>query len=134
MKHLDEDSLLEYALELNDGARREEIARHLESCVDCRARLEQIKADIDVIGSARGKPTMMPPPVVKKSNVVVSLLRVAAILACGIVVGYGAAQLGQTEHICVEPAYLATSPPSSALSGAASDATEVVFENNGSSD
>ncbi|MFH2056346.1 MAG: hypothetical protein ABIJ61_10340 [bacterium] len=128
MKHYDEDKLLEYALGLSaDLEERAQISGHLESCPDCQARLHRVEDDLEVIGGVRAKVTTIPLPQITRSrSLVLTFLRVAAMLVCGIVIGYGAARWQAKESVCVSPSYLATAPPAEAQAGlAVSDATDI---------
>ena len=56
MDHINEDKLLEYALEtLDNEAERAEIEGHLKSCPDCREKLSGLNGDIEAIGGIKGE-------------------------------------------------------------------------------
>jgi predicted anti-sigma-YlaC factor YlaD len=136
MTHKNEDELLAYALEVVAGdEERASTEAHLAVCADCRARLEAIKADIETIGGVR--PCVEPRPRLHPSAVqpleprahpfpLYAGLRAAALVAAGILVGFGAASRVHREPVFVSPAYVEVSPPAaSSQASSVSDATEV---------
>ena len=125
MTHYDEDKLTEFALELLDTPdESREIEEHLAGCAECRARLESIRHDLDSLGSVGVQSAPIPlPRSERKRPLMVSILRIAAVLVFGMVIGYGAARWQNVEPVCVGPAYLKYSPPAAATGLAVSDAT-----------
>ncbi len=128
MIHISEDQLLEYALEACDENERLKIEEHIESCERCSEALNRIRQDIDLIGSIRPtkSPMAQPVPASQRGSFVSSLLRVAAILAIGFVIGYSTSSITRPDSIDIAPAYVQLSPPADSLAGyAPSDGTGV---------
>jgi len=128
MKHRNEDELLAFALDVvasEEG--RVGIAEHLEACPECRARLENIKADIGTIAAVRPTCSVSQVPrSLPRSYSTYSILRAAALVAVGVVVGFGAASRFNREPVFVSTAYVETSSREApAGASAASDATAV---------
>jgi hypothetical protein len=128
MNHINDDKLLAYALEVSDSdAEHANIAAHLSDCAECRAQLEEIRKDIEVIGSVRPSRQLLEIPDRTQRHVTMpSILRIAALLIFGFVVGYGSSNLFFQEPVSVIPSYHTLSPPSDPLRGyAVSDATDI---------
>jgi len=128
MNHINEDKLLEYALEvLPDRAESDVIERHLESCPDCAAILEKIRGDLELLGSIRpNHPVLKIPFRRARIRFVYSLIKAAALLILGMAAGYGISNWINEEPAVVSQAYLRLSPPpDSTLGFAAADATEI---------
>ncbi len=51
MKHFDDDTLLQFALDTLDTIRSKDIQQHIDSCDLCREKLNLLQQDIDAIGS-----------------------------------------------------------------------------------
>ncbi|MBN1505013.1 MAG: zf-HC2 domain-containing protein [Candidatus Eisenbacteria bacterium] len=140
MTHRTEDELLAYALEVVESEEeRAAIATHLETCPECRGRLESIRADIEAIAGVR--PSRLAAGILdRRPRVQVvraglggvrgfplrAWLRAAALIVIGLVVGFGVGSRVEREPVFISPAYMEASPPAVAASGAAvSDATAV---------
>ena len=128
MTHRNEDELLAYALEaVESEEERAGIARHLEACSDCRARLESMRAEIDAIAGVRPscRSAQLPSPIPRPS-LAAAILRAAALIAVGIVAGFGVGSKVPREPVVISPAYVETSPPAAGAEGSAvSDATAI---------
>jgi len=140
MTHKNEDELLAFALEVVPTEKeRAGIAKHLETCSECRAHLESIRKDIGVIAGVRPSTAVLPAlegrPSVSAARTGegrahrlpgYALLRAAALVAVGIVVGFGAGSRVSREPVFVSSAYVETSPTTAPSEGTAvSDATGV---------
>jgi len=128
MNHIDEERLLEYALEVcSDESDHTDIERHLGDCSQCRDRLKVIKEDIEIIGGVRPSQAVLSLPGTKARNsMVYPLLRAAALIIFGIFVGFGAASWINQKPAFVSPAYVTLTPPDLTLEASAvSDATEI---------
>jgi predicted anti-sigma-YlaC factor YlaD len=126
MNHLSEDKLLEYVLAIiEDESEIEAIENHLESCDDCRARLDNINKDIDAIAGVKSPIVPLPQLPAKKSfRIGGVILRAAALLLFGFLTGYIVADYTRPEPVNVSPSYLILSPPpDSAIGIVLSDAT-----------
>lgn len=131
MKHLDEDLLLKYALELvEDKKEQGDIESHLSACSECRALLRELYSDMDVIGSIKPHRASLDLPVRKSGRIILySIIRAAALIIFGIAIGYGAANLQSNEKVSVMPSYVAPVPaPDSLVGTAVSDATKITFK------
>ncbi len=126
MKHIDEDRLLEYALNtIDDADERGEIESHLEECGECRSRLEIIGEDLDFIGSL--KPDLnnaIPKTTTRKRKYLYGMIRAAALIVFGFVIGLAVSGGSERADVYVTPCYVRLSPPADSLGGfAESDAT-----------
>jgi hypothetical protein len=130
MHHINEDSLLKYALDIiDDDEEHSEIESHLATCPKCRGRLDIIRSDLDIIGNIEPSRTRLDLPVKRqRPNILYPLLRAAALIIFGIVIGYGAANLQKGEKVSVSPSYAILAPAPDSLAGVAvSDATEITL-------
>ncbi len=128
MKHRDEDELLAFALDVvASEEERGGMAEHLEVCQECRARLEDIKADVGTIAGVRPTCSVSQAPgSLPRTASANSILRAAALVAVGVIVGFGAASRFNREPVFVSPAYVETSSREvPAGASAASDATAI---------
>jgi anti-sigma factor RsiW len=135
MTHKSEDELLAYALEVTaTEEERGDIAAHLRACPECRARLESIRVDIGAIAAVRprsssaatpagGPSTVRTPEPRGYSSPVYMLLRAAALVAVGIVVGFGIGSRLDREPVFLSPSHIETAPPAVENGSAPSDAT-----------
>ncbi len=128
MTHINEDSLLKYALEvLESELESARITEHLSICAECKNRFNSIKKDIGIIGSAKPPREIrrLPNPRQRRS-LPISLIRIAAIFVMGIFIGLAASKFGYREPANVSGSYILLSPPAQSLeSSVASDATEI---------
>lgn len=113
MIHFNDDKLLEYALETaSDDSGRAEIEAHLAVCPGCRDRLDEIRKDIEIIGSIRPlQPVLSISPKRTHSDFIYRALRTAALIILGIAMGFGASKLVYRQPATVLPAYFTLSPP-----------------------
>jgi hypothetical protein len=128
MTHIDENKLLAYALEISESdTEKADIAAHVSTCAECRARLENIQKDIDIISGVQPMRRVLHlPSRPAQSNIMNTIIRSAALIIFGIFVGFGASKLIHHEPALVSPAYLTMSPPADSLTGyAITDATEI---------
>lgn len=128
MTHLNEDQLLEYALEIYaDEEMRAESEAHLRECPQCRTLLSKIKSELEFIGSIRPKVTEYHMPFPKRrESFLTAVLRTAALLIFGACLGFGIAGMNRSEPVCVMPAYnVAGAPTESEYGPVVSEATVV---------
>jgi len=128
MSHVDEDRLLAYLLEvLERDSEREEIAEHLAGCAECRALLEHVQGDVELIGSVRPYGQVLR---IRDHRIrgwrMYAALRAAAMVALGVFIGFGASSLLHHRPTEVVPPYAVLSPPTDCSSGCAvTDVSEV---------
>jgi hypothetical protein len=128
MNHLDEDSLMEYILETSaDPAEWEKIAEHLAACPDCRKRFEDLRKDIEIVGSIRPlRPAVIIPGRPVHFNPLYRAIRIAALIIFGIAVGLGGSRWFNRQPATVLPAYIALPPlPDSIIGCVVADATSM---------
>jgi hypothetical protein len=128
MNHPTEDQLLAFALETDASENeRQAITDHLAGCAECRARFEGIENDLRVIGGVRPQRQIAPAVLAKRRPVTAyTLLKAAALIIFGIVVGYSSARLTAEQPAMVSPSYIELSPPADSMIGyAVTDATEI---------
>jgi hypothetical protein len=126
MNHITDDGLLAFVLDAQENpTETAEQTAHLEECESCRNRLERLRRDVDVIGGLEPRGKLLRPPAARTRRVrALPLLRAAALLAIGFVLGFGLAVRRDRAPARVLPAYLKTEPPPDSLHEfAAADAT-----------
>ena len=91
MNHLSDDHLLRHALEAYErDDERVATTGHLAACSECRRRLEDVQADIGVIAGVQPRRRVLQVPGPRlRYTVMYSVLRAAALIIFGIVLGYG---------------------------------------------
>ena len=113
MPHIDENLLLQYALETLDEPERAEVADHLAQCPECLARLQEARDHVSVMGSVAPQVTPIPmPQQEKRRGIMMPLLRTAAVFVFGVFVGWIVSNVTPRESISVTPSYLAVQAPS----------------------
>lgn len=127
MIHIDDDRILEYALEICSDSERSEIAAHLAECSRCGAELGRIQNDLQAIGGVRPRVRLTGMSGRRsRQTIVYSILRAAALIVFGILVGYGASSWLHSVPAPVLPSYMKLSPPEDLPTRVAvSDATEI---------
>lgn len=127
MRHLDEDILLKYSLDLCEESEAEEISIHLADCDVCRDRLKRVGSDVAALGAVEvdlvvgGRPRpatssegesrpMLAHREVHQPRLVERLVRIAAVFILGAAVGWGSASLSKDESVCVSPSYATIAP------------------------
>jgi anti-sigma factor RsiW len=143
MTHKNEDELLAFALDVVAAEKeRAGIAAHLECCPECLARMESIRADIGTIAGVRpcssAAAALEKRPHASAARASArgphqfpgyALLRAAALVAVGVIVGFGAGSRAHREPVFVSPAYVeASAPAASTEASAVSDATDIPAE------
>jgi len=124
MIHINDDKLLKYALEtLADAQEKSKLEDHLVSCQECQARFEEIHRDLGIIAGLRPARTSESSWMHRWIR---SLIRIAALLVVGIVLGIGASPLLTNKTQGVSPCYVILSSPADSISQyAVPDATEI---------
>jgi hypothetical protein len=131
MTHKTEDQLLAYALEVTaSDEERDDITAHLEACSECRERLESLEKDIELIGAVRPRrQALSMPQSSPRQTVGLAILRAAALIVVGFLVGLGTSSWADREPVFLSPTYLVLSPPTDSLpSHTVSDATDIPVE------
>ena len=128
MTHINVDRLLKYALDIySDDTERANIESHLEACFMCGQELERIRSDIRLLGSVRPEVHISGVPERgQRQTVVLSIIRAAALIIFGILIGFGASNWLHSVPAPVTPSYFKPSPPEDLPIGVTvSDATEI---------
>jgi len=126
MKHISEDKLLEFALETCEVSERPAIEEHLNKCAECREMLDRIRGDIELIGGIKPKTGFVSQPIPVRRSILPGILRMAAVITIGFVLGYGSSSLTKSDPVCVSPSYERLSPPADSVAGyAIPDATDI---------
>ncbi len=131
MKHISDDDLLKYELELIDAQTTlNDLKCHLENCIECKTRLDRIRRAISSIGGIRAIGHSIDMPHAKhKPRQSYDLFKVAAVLIIGFILGYGASNWIHEECVIVTPSQFSPAPPVDSLLGlAASDATDIHYD------
>jgi len=122
MNHLSEDDLLAYALETCENPDR--IEGHLHSCTGCNARLDSIRADIEIIAGVRPRTSRPHAPVVSlPASRLMKIVHIAAVIVLSFAAGFATSRFWQHEPAHVTPATTDWVTPASATDAAACDAT-----------
>jgi hypothetical protein len=128
MTHNSEDELLGYTLEtIASDEERAGIAAHLAVCSECRMRLENLRKEMEIIGGVIPRPRVLRIPSPRpREAVTYTILRTAALIVLGTLVGFGASKRVHREPEFVSSAYVTLSPPTDSLTAhAVSDATDI---------
>jgi anti-sigma factor RsiW len=117
MDHPHDDEILKHLLDQLADVERRELQTHVEGCAACRARMDEISADLSGLGGLRAESSTDYPAFIphRSSPISRSWLRMAAILVLGFCGGVAAARFWQSEPIVVEPMPRPIFPPRSAL-------------------
>jgi anti-sigma factor RsiW len=112
MKHPDEDTMLKSVLGILEEPEERQLQEHVKECPECQARLEKLLNDTKIIGSLELdiiSPTI-PLPKPMRINWM-PLLRAAALLLIGFMVGFGSSNLSHREAVNVIPQRLQVASP-----------------------
>ncbi|MBL1213634.1 MAG: hypothetical protein D8M61_09840 [Ignavibacteriae bacterium] len=108
MKHIVEDTLLKYQLELLEGEELVNVKNHLTLCETCRLKLDKIKSELELISSYDPEVEDVHIPIAKKRRSSTLWLRRAAVLLVGFVSGYSTSLYLQPDQVVVVSQYLNT--------------------------
>jgi hypothetical protein len=128
MTHNSEDELLRYALEvIANEEERASTAAHLAVCSECRVRLEDLRKDIQIVGGVRPRRRVLLIPNSRPREVLTyTILRTAALIILGSLIGFGASKGVHRELEFVSSGYVTLSPPTDSLTAyTVSDATDI---------
>lgn len=101
-KHISEDTLLKFQLELLEGPDERRVREHLSGCEKCSRRLEDLQKQTDIIKSFEldiGE-TVYPLPRGRRVTFM-PLLKAAAVLAIGFLAGYLTSELTRPHPVDV---------------------------------
>lgn len=102
MKHIDEDTLLKKSLGILEDGEESALDEHLSVCADCTERLEQIRRDMELIGSLDPKIQRAHIPLPRKQTPRIhAWFKVAALLILGFAGGYGVSQLSDGRVVSI---------------------------------
>ncbi|MBT3232720.1 MAG: hypothetical protein HN356_07885 [Calditrichaeota bacterium] len=111
MEHPTEDKLLGLELELLDAEEKQRIREHIRECKKCEMRFSKVVADTQILGSI--DPEIVLPiydyPDIDKHSFR-AILRFAAVLLIGFIIGYGTSLFSRPVCNNVVPQYLKTKP------------------------
>jgi hypothetical protein len=96
MTHPDTDTLLKFVLQTLEESDEPVVREHLAACDQCRELQQNMQREVQRLGSINlpiGMPA--PPRLPGRLRVPMAVLRLAAVLAVGFLIGYGTAQLSQ---------------------------------------
>ncbi len=118
MKHLDDDKLLELALELPDEEEAILLKEHLSGCQTCREKYEAIKSRSEIIGSFDPVIENASYPLPQRSGRTLNVfMKAAAILIAGFAAGYFTSQVSQPQSYYVIGQDLTVNTPADTLAG-----------------
>jgi len=103
MMHPDEDTLLKYALEVLEGSEVEDVKRHLEVCDACRDQFHTIHEQLGRMKTVSFpvETPDLPLPSTARRRTMSTVLRAAAVLLVGFILGYGTALLSEPQSSIV---------------------------------
>ena len=112
MKHPAEDTLLKSVLGILEEPEERQIQEHVAQCPECQTRLEKLRNDTNIIGSLELKTDRLEIPLPKTMRINwMPLLRAAALLLIGFMVGFGSSNLSHREVVTVIPQRLQVVAP-----------------------
>ena len=104
MNHIDDDNLLKQALQLTDEEEEKRLNDHILQCEKCHTRFDQIKHQIDIIGSVEPEIDIPVYPLPRAKRMSFSTwMRAAALLLLGFMMGYSVSQLSEPTDVNVIP-------------------------------
>ncbi len=117
MNHPDDDRLLKLVLELLDADEEAQLKDHLSQCDSCRARLERMQSETEVIGSLEPEIERQAYPMPQTARpTFVAWMKVAALLLVGFMAGYATSNSTRPTYVNVVPQQLKVkSPPEHVL-------------------
>ena len=99
MKHIDEDRLLKFTLELLDKVDSEIVSEHLKECKTCSQKYEKIMNEVDLIGSFNPDIESNIIPIPRKNSTYSIWLTRAAVLLIGFLLGYSTSNMIQHKPV-----------------------------------
>lgn len=112
MDHLNDDILLKSALGLLDEAEEKRIEDHVKTCDQCRNQRNSMNHQIEIIGSFEPKLDVQAYPLPRARSIpFLPLLKAAAILIIGFMLGYLTSELSQPRAVSVMEQQLITKAP-----------------------
>lgn len=113
MKHLEDDELQKSVLQLLDEHEERQLQEHLLQCDDCRTRFDLLRQQTEIIGSLEPEIEQPDYPLPRaKRAAYIGLLKVAALLLIGFLVGFGVSELSRPVHVNVVQQQLDIPTPS----------------------
>lgn len=99
MTHPEADHLLGFVLDTLDTAEARRVTDHLSACPECRRAVERLRREVDTIASAvRSDPEGLVLPLPAPERPIGSaLVRAAAVLVLGFLLGYASAVVSRQE-------------------------------------
>ncbi|MBP1656998.1 MAG: hypothetical protein H6Q31_1599 [Bacteroidetes bacterium] len=113
MNHPDEDTLLKYVLEVLDTSDARELKGHLDACASCRLACDTIERQVRQLGTVSFpiETPDLPLPASTRRPYVLYVLRAAAILLVGFVLGYTTALMREPEmQVVISQQFRPTAP------------------------
>ena len=117
MKHIEEDTILKFLLELLDDEEYKIVNDHITECEICNTILNELKKQNELIASYNPEVQNSYIPVFKKKKHYSIWLKRAAVLLIGFLLGYSTSLLLQPEKVMVVEQYLITKSPQVVSSG-----------------
>lgn len=99
MIHPDGDTLLKFVLQTLDESENAAVREHVSACEQCREQEWKLEGEVKRLASIDFRVDMVAPPrLPRRSRLFSTVLRSAAVLAVGFVVGYATAELSNPVH------------------------------------
>jgi hypothetical protein len=94
MTHPDSDTLLEFVLQTLDESGDSAVREHLSACEQCRERQRRLEGEVTRLARIDLPVELVGPPrLPRRSRLVISVSKFAAVLAAGFLLGYATALL-----------------------------------------
>jgi anti-sigma factor ChrR (cupin superfamily) len=97
MTHPDGDTLLKFVLQTLDESENEAVRQHLRACDRCTEEERKLEGELRRLSALELPVEKFTPPRLPRRSIA-PLLKVAAVLAVGFLLGYATAQLSNTVH------------------------------------
>ncbi len=111
-KHVGNDELLRYQLDLLEKRKVQSIRTHLDECKRCASLLVTVEDDLRIIkGFDPAVEVVVPPLPVARPGRIRSFLRIAAILALGFLLGALTSESLRSPSVDVVPQHFVGRPP-----------------------
>jgi hypothetical protein len=101
MKHINEDLLYKYALQLLDYKKEVDIREHLDNCDYCKNEFDNIEKRMNLIGSVDFKIDDSYSPAPQKTFIYSTWIKSAAVLMIGFLLGYSASNIVRNDRVAV---------------------------------
>lgn len=111
MKHIEEDTILKYLLEVLDDEELKRVRDHLTECEICNAKLNELKNQNELIASYNPEVNNSYIPFLKKKDNYSIWFKRVAVLLVGFILGYSTSVLLRPDKVIIVEQYLIVKSP-----------------------